>query len=418
MLLHSRTVTCALAALLLLTCRAAIPAENLQVAGLAVYTDTARDIYIAGLLTPDGSLPADVTSISPPASMEYHIATRRISDRGLSGTILLQAEVGGGKRANDAVIDGLEQLKKRMKGALRNGDQFEVALTGDNKTQFNLNGVELLSLDSPEVFYFLLQGWVGDSASALMRDSLLSGSLDPSVRTRYESLIPLQDRVDAIAQWNSAPPVEEPAKPEPKVAAAPKPEPKPEPAAAAKPEAEVASAPAAESEPAAAAEAAGTAALASTTAPETAPAPIATPEPEPVVSEAAETVAMVTQPAAEDPDAWVDDLDDREYQRLLNDYIASVMVKVFKSVKYPKRAVKKNLEGQVEMLARVDSSGKLLSVDLEQSSGHNILDEAALEAIDRAAPFPALTPVAKAEFLADDGGDSYYMLIPVKFKLN
>ncbi len=423
MYLHSKGRTRSVVALLLLIFSTTLSAANLQVAGLAVYTDTARDIYIAGLLTSSGSAPGSLAEVSAPAAMEYRIATRRISDRGLSGTILLQAEVGSGKRAPTEVVDGLAQLKQRLGGALRNGDQFQVALSEGGDTVFRLNDVELLSLPGSSVFEYLLNGWIGDSASALMRDSLLAGKLDGDVMQRYEALIPLDERKELVASWGGAAAATKAVAPAPKPAPTPAPKPVPAPKVVEpKPEPEP------EPEQVAQVEA---------PAPEPEPENVASPdEPAPeedaaaivaavisggVVEEAVEEPAEALEVAAAEPDpeqAWLDTLDDREYQQQLNDYIASVMIKVFRSVRYPKRAVKREWEGQVEVLAEVGAKGDIRKISLEASSGRDILDEEALEAVKRAAPFPELTPVAKAEFLADNGSNSYFMMIPVKFMLN
>ncbi|MFV8819570.1 TonB family protein [Haliea sp. E17] len=410
MYLHRKRLACALLALLLLTCPRLLAAQNLQLAGLAVYTDTARDIYIAGLLTPSGNPPGG-TSLAPPAAMQYRIATRRISDRGLSGTILLQAEVGAGQRASEAVIDGLETLKQHLKGALQSGDQFEIALSEAGNTVFSLNDVELVTLSGAEVFNYLVQGWIGDSASSLMRDSLLSGKLDDGVQLRYESLIPLEQRRQAIAAWSAGAAAAQPAAQVPAQAPA-QPAPEPEVVAAAEPEAEEPAPVAQAAEPAVETVAAA-AVVAEASVPEAAPA-LAAAEPEPQAEPEAELAADTRS----EEDVWVDSLDDREYQQQLNQYIASVMTRVFKSVKYPKRAIKREWQGQVEILAQVDSNGRLMDIALEASSGRDLLDEAALDAVKGASPFPELTPVAKAEFLSEKGANSYYMLIPVKFLLN
>ena len=87
---------------------------RLDLAGLAIYTDTARDIYVAGLRTADGQAVPDTSALQGPMIMEYRITTRRISARGFSGTLLLQAELGSGQRAPDSVVDALSELKSTM----------------------------------------------------------------------------------------------------------------------------------------------------------------------------------------------------------------------------------------------------------------------------------------------------------------
>ncbi len=88
MLLRNWTFLRKLAVLLSLACSAAHGKSELETAGLAVYTETARDIYIAGLLLPADSSLENVYLAPGPKAMEYRIATRRISNRGFSGTLL------------------------------------------------------------------------------------------------------------------------------------------------------------------------------------------------------------------------------------------------------------------------------------------------------------------------------------------
>ena len=92
------------------------------------------------------------------------------------------------------------------------------------------------------------------------------------------------------------------------------------------------------------------------------------------------------------------------------------MVRVFGEVVYPRRAIKRTLEGRVELLARMDAKGGLLDLAVGQSSGSTLLDRAAERAVRKAAPFPEPSDVAREEFAADDG--SYLMPIPITFRIN
>lgn len=63
--------------------------------------------------------------------------------------------------------------------------------------------------------------------------------------------------------------------------------------------------------------------------------------------------------------------------------------KVFRVAKkyYPKEAVEKNLQGMVLMVVALDRSGKILRVRIDDSSGHQVLDDAAKRFIRLAGPF-------------------------------
>jgi len=382
--------------------------DQLETVGLAVYTETARDIYIAGLQLPYGAVMQNLMLAPPPKAMEYRIATRRISSRGFSGTLLLQAELGSGGRAPESAINALEALKRNMKGSMKQGDQFKIYLAEDDSTHFILNGTELVSVPDGGVFDFFYSGWVGEGAASTLREPLLSGTLDPAIMARYQELSPSEARVAAIAAWTATP------TPQPRQT------PKPAPAASA-PAETVADTSAADT---AASEAIASAAAAADVPNQaSAPAPQAqkqqpTPEKQPPTEPAAIAVVQpqpVPEPAAETADSELE-IDDREYQRQVQLYVNDIMVAVYREVSYPRRAVKYNWEGKVEILATLDASGKLVSAEIEQESGHGALDKAAQNAVEDAAPFPALTPVAREEFAADDG-TGYLVSIPITFAL-
>jgi TonB family protein len=393
--------------------------EELETVGLSVYTETARDIYMAGLLLPYGAVMQNLMLSPPPKAMEYRITTRRISSRGFSGTLLLQGELGSGGRAPESAVNALAELKAAMRGSLRQGDRFVIYLNEDDETLFLLNGTELVRVSEGEVFDFFYSGWAGAGAAATFSEPLRSGTIDPAMMERFNALSPSEERVALIAAWSEPVPA-----PEPTPAPAPEPvAPEPEPVAPAPEPVQVAAAPAPQAAPApaAAAPAAPVAAAAATEpAPQAkpAPAPASEPTPEPAPAPAPEQVAMAEIPsdAAEQVDDALSQLDDREYQRQLQEYVSLVMRQVYGEVKYPRRAIKYEWEGKVELLARMDESGDLIEVIIDSTSGHVGLDKAAETAVKRAAPFPELTAVAREELVSDEG-DSYLMAIPVTFAL-
>ncbi len=387
MFANKRTAISVVILALLLGSSSARSLDDLQPAGLAVYTETARDIYVAGILLPSGTGLNNIYLAPGPKAMEYRIATRRISSRGFSGTLLLQGELGSGERAPTAAIAALADLKDHIKGALFQGDQFIIALTETDETVFYLNGTELMRRNDGDIFDFFFAGWVGESSSALLRSALLSGAIKKDTETRYASLQPGRERIALVEEWMAPPP-------------APKPAPVAEPTPAVDPVAEPEPMIASVAEPAATET---TVAMAAAT-----PAPTAAPEP---------TTASAPEPAPTPVEEPVPEpaIDDREYQRQLNAFVSEIMVAVFSEVVYPRRAIKRTLEGRVELLARMDSDGALLELLIDQSSGSSLLDEAAQKAVRKAAPFPELNTVAQEEFAADDG--SYLMPIPVTFRL-
>jgi protein TonB len=62
---------------------------------------------------------------------------------------------------------------------------------------------------------------------------------------------------------------------------------------------------------------------------------------------------------------------------------------VRRQVVYPMLARRRGLQGRVVVRFMLDASGKAADLSTVESSGHEILDAAALEAVRRAVPMPA-----------------------------
>lgn len=90
------------------------------------------------------------------------------------------------------------------------------------------------------------------------------------------------------------------------------------------------------------------------------------------------------------------------------DYVNQVYARINASTEYPREAKIRRQQGKVGYRLTLDPRGALLGVEL-QSSGNEVLDEAARAAIRRAAPFPALP---------DLGGSSYLLAGNIVFKIN
>lgn len=70
---------------------------------------------------------------------------------------------------------------------------------------------------------------------------------------------------------------------------------------------------------------------------------------------------------------------------------------------YPAEAIAQGLQGQVDVLLVIDETGKVAAARVEQSSGHPILDEAALRAVRSLQSLPADAP--------------RQVVLPVRFRL-
>jgi len=69
---------------------------------------------------------------------------------------------------------------------------------------------------------------------------------------------------------------------------------------------------------------------------------------------------------------------------------------------YPPSAVSQGLEGEVVLLLTLDTAGRILAIEIAKSSGHALLDEAAIDAARHLGALP---------------GNPRQTLLPVSFRL-
>lgn len=69
-------------------------------------------------------------------------------------------------------------------------------------------------------------------------------------------------------------------------------------------------------------------------------------------------------------------------------YLSKIKSIVESKKSYPERAKRFGIEGDVTLFVKVDSNGKIISVEIYKSSGSQILDDAAMEILNRIKNFP------------------------------
>lgn len=74
----------------------------------------------------------------------------------------------------------------------------------------------------------------------------------------------------------------------------------------------------------------------------------------------------------------------------VSNYPGKVASKLRRSLRYPREARSKRIRGEVVVSFSVSANGGVSSVRIARSSGHSILDNAAKDAVRRAAPFPRI----------------------------
>lgn len=382
--------------------------------GLAVHQETGREIYL-GAIHVDKMVPRpdNLVSASGPKLMEYRVVARRTSVRSLLGTILLQSELAAAQPPAPGVTDFVANIMASVEGSLYAGDSLAFLLTEDDQTVALLNDLELARVDDGFVFDYLLTGWVGErGASTSFRGSILANDIDESLLSAYRAHQVSPERRNEVASW-----------------LAPTEDSVPEPQTRQETEETLAEQAATATTVALVDDAAAAADIAQPEAAVVVPELEITPDPaREAVSESAELspiepiqLAMATPVTAAviEPELpEIARLDIMEYSRRLATFNTLVLRMVTEKIRYPKAAVRRNLQGSLELDLTLLEDGSLAEVAVGRGSGHDTLDNAAVRAAKKAFKDTALTeidPVARAEYLGEEG--QLIVPVPVNFIL-
>ncbi|HET7413514.1 MAG TPA: energy transducer TonB [Pararhizobium sp.] len=78
----------------------------------------------------------------------------------------------------------------------------------------------------------------------------------------------------------------------------------------------------------------------------------------------------------------------------VSNYPGEISRKLNRSLRYPERAAAQRIRGETQVQFTIDASGKVGEVHVVTTSGSDILDQAAIETVKRAAPFPPIPSAA------------------------
>jgi protein TonB len=136
------------------------------------------------------------------------------------------------------------------------------------------------------------------------------------------------------------------------------------------------------------------------------PEPVSSPTPPAVITATpkAETPPAFTTPPPEPPKPNDEDLDAAR-----SFYSGQLTREIARHKQYPKIAQMRGWQGEVQIDLHLDGNGNVLSSKIGTSSGHETLDNQALEMVKKVSPFPAPPDVLR--------GRSFNILVPVSFRL-
>ncbi len=407
-----------------------------RLVGLAMHHETGRNIYIGALYYNEQvPRPDDIVTASGPKAMEYRVVARRTSIRSLMGNILLQAELATGKPPSAGTVEFTGKIMAAVKGSLYAGDSLEIRIRADNRTTAHLDGVELGRTNIREVSDYFLMGWVGARGpSTAFRSSILSTDIDSALLSAYRAHTISNERLATINSWN------EPPKAAPPTAATPEAtgiitavleapvelaplsvatEARKETSATTEVLAEITSAPvqsALSSAPEALAAATTTLLSEAPTLPPTEQVKPAEPVLLASLTPTREMVLPREKPFTSETVA--DTINVIDYSQKLSAFNTQVRLIVNSYLRYPKGAVRRGIQGTLELDLEVSMIGDIQDVVIARSSGHSTLDNSAIKAARKAfanTPFPDIVEVAVAEY--SENGNTLIIPIPVSFIL-
>ncbi len=146
---------------------------------------------------------------------------------------------------------------------------------------------------------------------------------------------------------------------------------------------------------------------------ETTPEPTqAEPTPPPTVMTATPKVdvppVITVPPPQPEPPKKIEPNDD-DINAAKNQYGGTLGRAIAKQKSYPKIAQMRGWQGEVLLDLKLDGNGNVQSANVKESSGHESLDNQALEMVRKASPFPAPPEALR--------GRSFNITVPVSFKL-
>lgn len=400
--------------------------------GVAIYSELGSEQFVAGLYTSKTTNDAKTILLDE--------SDQRMEVRVLAGSLLgnrfkrmwiegVAINAGTGEMAKHS--QNLADFSNFMSIKLQRDDILSIARQG-NTTLVRVNNLELGKIPSGEFYNLLLRTWIGPvPLSSGFRDGLLTaGKVDEKTISIYSKISPTPERIAVIraaliaAGKNKGKPTEIAAKPEPAKVEPTKVEPpvkevaKTEPAAK-EPVKEVAKVDAAkpvEKPPVKPEVHESTAPAAASTAPAavasaTQTATQATAQAASQVAKAVPSTSAPPKPATKANEVFEEDEKQETADSLLVQqlYIAKLSKRTAGFVKYPKAALSKEQEGTIRLAITINRAGQVTNVKSSSTNDIPVLNQAAVEAANRASPYPAIPEQIKS--------DSFTFTIPITFRV-
>ena len=373
-------------------------AAALGVNGTAAYSELGSQLYLGTLyLEAPSTSAADILASSQKKRIEIRFS-ETMSKRRWAQTWTQSIAINSSRDDMVNAAGDLSEFLSAFQSSLEPGDAVIIDYDPLYGTSATVNGVDLVKEKSTSLFNLFLSAWIGPvPPSSQFKSAILGESDSANDHTAFLAIAPAAGRVDAIKSWSTKLKEEEEA-------------------ALAEAQAEEEAMRLAEEEAEKKAQEEALAeeqrlALIEEEKRKAQEAARKAAEEEAARREAERVAALnATEKAQEQQDK--DEEVDLSVEAILaqQDYTGQIIAKIYKSVKYPSAAVKRNQEGSVRASVTIDRAGNLAGITLVEESEFSILNKAVLNAVNDAAPFPAIPSALR--------DDSVELIVPVAFKLN
>jgi periplasmic protein TonB len=385
--------------------------------GVSVHTELGAEQFIAALYAETLSSDARVLLLdTSDQRMEVRVVASSLLANRFKRMWIEGVAINAGTGEMQKHAQHLADFSNMLTIKLQRDDVLSIRRKS-NTTQILVNNIELGQIPSGEFYNLLLRTWIGPvPLSSAFRDGLLTaGKVDDKSLSIFNKINPTPERIAVIrnaliaAGKLKGKPIK-PETPSTEVAATPPTETiKPETIKPEKPKQEPAKPP----------EVPAGGELATTAKPvETAkPADTLKPKPEPVKVEPAKPAAEPKPAVASAPNpASTGDIFEEEDKKETADslllqqlYISKLSKRTASFVKYPKSALSKDQQGTVRVSVTIDKSGQVTSVKTSAQTDYPLLNQAAVDAANRASPYPPIPDEMKV--------NSFTFTVPIAFRV-
>ena len=405
--------------------------------GMATYSHLGKDQFIAAVYCEEPTEDARELLLSPgPKTMELRVVADQIRARRFKRLWIESIAINSGTAELEKHAQNMADFTNLLRIKFRVGDSLRIEKHEASGVRILVDGHLLGSIEDPAFFDLLLRTWVGPVplSTGFKNQLLAGGNVDEDQHRLFLATIPIPERITAVGQalgtlaaTSGEPPETAPSgsetastpRPDPAVSdAPPQPQPSEQPVVDAETDGLETPGTTAEAEdtetPNEVAQNTGEDVELST---EQNPVADAT-EPQQAEVAAVEDQEVPSGLVSED-ELFDDDeiIEEGEADQITAETLLKRQLYISKLTRwtggfvvYPRTALNRNQEGTVRLAVVINRNGKVLEVAYDQESEYRSLNKAAIKAIKKASPYPAIPDTID--------GDQFVFTVPVTFRLN